>query len=317
MKPRVILLLSVATACASDPMGRLDAETGDVLASDVEVLDAGVDTSSPMDVDMPDMRMVDAGPMDTGPMDTGPMCERVRVEVGAGEVLNVRADPSTANPRVGSLQNGTVVELLDTVTGENVGGETLWFQIRSPFASGYVHSDFAVCTDEPLTVDEGYYLPFACGTSVRVTQAPGGTLSHTGRTMYAYDFGVGLNTPVHAMRAGRVTATRGSTRPGDPCYNGGGPSCGVEANWVILLHADGNTSAYKHLNEVRVSVGDNVSRGQVIGLSGSTGYSTGPHLHQELRGNCPTEIYCQTIQLTFADVGRPSASTNVVSGNCP
>ena len=54
-------------------------------------------------------------------------------------------------------------------------------------------------------------------------------------------------------------------------------------NYVVLQHTGGLTTLYGHLNRPLVKVGDQVSQGQPIGLEGSTGNSTGPHLHFELR----------------------------------
>jgi murein DD-endopeptidase MepM/ murein hydrolase activator NlpD len=50
---------------------------------------------------------------------------------------------------------------------------------------------------------------------------------------------------------------------------------------------EGNTYAtiYAHLSGFNISVGDKVNRGDIIGLMGNTGYSTGPHLHYEIRLN--------------------------------
>ncbi|MCG9125986.1 M23 family metallopeptidase [Candidatus Poribacteria bacterium] len=52
---------------------------------------------------------------------------------------------------------------------------------------------------------------------------------------------------------------------------------------VIIQHDDDYTTSYGHLSRIRVSKGDIVRQGQVIGLSGNTGFSTGPHLHFEVR----------------------------------
>lgn len=262
----------------------------------------------------------DAGTRDTGvEVDAGPpppSCPRARVNT-PGEVLNVRPDPSTGSPPVGTLPHAYLVEVVAMVRGQAIDGADLWFEIASPIASGFVFATFAECTDDEIPADDGnYYMPFACGASHRVTQSPGGATSHTGRSAHAFDFGVPLNTPIHAARAGRVTAVRTATRPGNPCYNGGGVSCAPETNWVILQHPDGNTSAYYHLNDSAMTVGTEVRRGEVIGASGSTGYSTGPHLHLEVRGDCPTVIFCQTIPFTMADIGSPAAPTTATSGNC-
>lgn len=82
------------------------------------------------------------------------------------------------------------------------------------------------------------------------------------------DIGASEGTPVGAAGAGEVT-TAG-------WYGGYG-------NAVIIDHGNGLESLYGHLSAIMVSVGDLVSQMQTIGLVGSTGNSTGPHLHFELR----------------------------------
>ncbi|MEU7278063.1 LysM peptidoglycan-binding domain-containing M23 family metallopeptidase [Streptomyces sp. NPDC045431] len=69
-----------------------------------------------------------------------------------------------------------------------------------------------------------------------------------------------------------------------------GPGTVVSAGWsgsygneVVIKHTDGTYSQYAHLSQLSVSSGQSVSGGQQIGLSGSTGNSTGPHLHFEIR----------------------------------
>ncbi|MCB1382443.1 MAG: M23 family metallopeptidase [Notoacmeibacter sp.] len=52
---------------------------------------------------------------------------------------------------------------------------------------------------------------------------------------------------------------------------------------VEVKHADGYTSRYAHMSQILVNVGDKVSRGSIVGKSGNSGRSTGPHLHYEVR----------------------------------
>ena len=121
------------------------------------------------------------------------------------------------------------------------------------------------------------------------------------------------------MASGTVTHTFDGTGPGDPCYSGGGPECFTAANYVTMLHADGTKSTYRHLQQVLVSVGEVVSVGQAVGLSGSTGYSTGRHAHVMRMEDCG-EYHCQSVAVAFSDVpgdGVPDTGEMVTSGNCP
>lgn len=63
----------------------------------------------------------------------------------------------------------------------------------------------------------------------------------------------------------------------------GWPDSSGYGNRVVIDHGNGYTSLYAHMSNVYVSAGDTVSRGQLIGQMGSTGRSTGTHLHLEIR----------------------------------
>ncbi|MFQ4137316.1 M23 family metallopeptidase [Nodosilinea sp. PGN35] len=83
------------------------------------------------------------------------------------------------------------------------------------------------------------------------------------------DLAAPMGTPVLATRAGRVSVS---------------DFLGGYGLTVILRHDDGNLeSRYAHLSQLAVAAGEWVEQGEVIGLVGSTGTSTGPHLHFELR----------------------------------
>ena len=79
------------------------------------------------------------------------------------------------------------------------------------------------------------------------------------------DLAAAQGTPIYATRSGKVTTCS---------YQAGGAG-----NYVSINHLDGFSSIYMHMTHYVVSPGQNVSQGQLIGYVGSTGISTGPHLH--------------------------------------
>lgn len=87
------------------------------------------------------------------------------------------------------------------------------------------------------------------------------------------DLVVGTGTSVMAVHGGTVVKA-------GPNGGGDGPAYG---NAIVIKHDDNTYSQYAHLSQVKVSVGQAVTTGQQIGLSGSTGNSSGPHLHFEIR----------------------------------
>lgn len=87
----------------------------------------------------------------------------------------------------------------------------------------------------------------------------------TQRMHNGIDMACAQGTPIYATRAGKVTVAS---------YQAGGAG-----NYVSINHLDGFASIYMHMTHYVVSVGQTVSQGQLIGYVGSTGLSTGPHLH--------------------------------------
>jgi len=124
----------------------------------------------------------------------------------------------------------------------------------------------------------GYRLPWAPGESYVVSQAPGGPITtHTDpSSRNAVDFTMPAGTPVHAARSGVVINLEDAFKVG-----GLDRALVDKANFVDILHDDGTVASYAHLSEhsLAVRLGQPVSAGEKLGLSGSTGYSTGPHLH--------------------------------------
>ena len=88
----------------------------------------------------------------------------------------------------------------------------------------------------------------------------------------AVDLADRVGTPIHAAAAGTVIVARTGG------WNGG------YGNFVIISHNNGTQTLYGHASKVLVSPGQQVDQGQTIALMGSTGESTGPHVHFEIRG---------------------------------
>jgi murein DD-endopeptidase MepM/ murein hydrolase activator NlpD len=121
-----------------------------------------------------------------------------------------------------------------------------------------------------------YSLPYAPGASFKVTQGYNGSYSHTGPEQYAIDWKMPSGTPIHAARDGVVVKIKDDS-------DKGGPDRKFEnaANYVLIRHSDGSIGNYAHLQKagVKVVLGQKVKAGDLIALSGNSGFSTGPHLH--------------------------------------
>ncbi|MEU6954520.1 transglycosylase family protein [Streptomyces sp. NPDC045714] len=110
----------------------------------------------------------------------------------------------------------------------------------------------------------GFSAPVSAGTGTPYRQAGGWSSGyHTG-----VDFPVPTGTSVKSVAPGRVVSA------------GWAGAYGYE---VVIRHSDGKYSQYAHLSALHVRAGQSVSGGQRIARSGSTGNSTGPHLHFEIR----------------------------------
>jgi len=115
-------------------------------------------------------------------------------------------------------------------------------------------------------------IPIGKPTRYRKVTAPFGYRNHPIYKKKMFHFGIDLG----ARRGTKVVA------PADGVVFFAGVKKGY-GNFILLLHPFGFSTAYAHLHDISVSKGDYVEKGQVIGRVGSTGRSTGPHLHYEVR----------------------------------
>lgn len=116
----------------------------------------------------------------------------------------------------------------------------------------------------------GYYIRPASG----IITSPYGP--RKGGFHYGVDIGNKRGTPIIAAASGVVVKVVSGCKEGVS-------SCGGRyGNYVVIQHSNGTKTFYAHLSSVSVSVGQNVSQGQKVGGMGSTGRSTGSHLHFEV-----------------------------------
>ena len=128
--------------------------------------------------------------------------------------------------------------------------------------------------DVPFIGADGFCSPIGSGWERRVTSEFGNRVDPiTGKRKGhgGMDLAVPTGTPIRAALGGTVTVSK---------YNAGG-----YGYYVMIDHGNGLATLYGHCSQLLARVGQNVQAGDIIALSGSTGRSTGPHLHFEARVN--------------------------------
>ena len=172
--------------------------------------------------------------------------------------------PLPARAVVPSLQRGVVARLGPETSAE------LWLDVVPGDPNA-----------QPRDVE--YVYPLS-GAALQVEQGWGGVFSHHDlQNRHAVDFAADIGTQVIAARAGTVMDI-------ETDFERAGLDIGNDAsraNFVRIVHDDGTMALYAHLKPegVLVRVGQRVRKAEVIGLSGNTGFTTGPHLHFAVQVN--------------------------------
>jgi murein DD-endopeptidase MepM/ murein hydrolase activator NlpD len=189
----------------------------------------------------------------------------VEVEIDFTEQDNVRATPDL--PRLFVIEPGASDTLFKI---DGIDEHEPWkLGLKYRYIIGRPLAHYSSTTS--------YLPPIAPNTSFQISQAFGGSFSHTDeQNKYAVDIVMPIGTPVHAARSGIVLEAE------DDFYKGGtNKAYSSEANNIRILHDDGSMAIYAHLEleKAQVYPGLAVTAGQLIGYSGNTGFTSGPHLH--------------------------------------
>lgn len=150
---------------------------------------------------------------------------------------------------------------------QQTAGRVFRFAYRYQYVKGDIT---AKGPDDTVVFD----LPFEKGKGYQVEQGYNGRFSH--QSIAAIDFRMAESTTITAAREGVVAEVISHNDGGCPER-----TCNSMANIISIHHADGSFSEYAHLKKdgALVKVGQTVKRGDPIGLSGNTGFSSAPHLH--------------------------------------
>ncbi len=187
----------------------------------------------------------------------------------------VRGDTVSKIARLYNAESGDIVEFnrlqkegADIVIGEELvvpGGEK---QVVRAIAAAPDRrfTPLSSVAAPPPSVEAPAGTSFLWPTSVRRITQYFGNRGHTG-----VDIAGPVGTPLYASKAGTVVKAG---------WNAGG-----YGNYVVIDHGGGVQTLYGHASKLYVSAGDAVEQGQTIALMGSTGRSTGPHIHFEVRVN--------------------------------
>ncbi|AIS01604.1 peptidoglycan DD-metalloendopeptidase family protein [Streptomyces glaucescens] len=169
------------------------------------------------------------------------------------------AEPSQSQPSRSAQKSSQEPAQQSSGSAQSSGSE----QSSGAFASP---SSQSAAPAQAATAASGYTAPVSgagVGTAYKVAGSMWSSGYHTG-----VDFVVPTGTSLKAVGAGTVVSAGWA---------------GAYGNQVVIKLADGYYAQYAHLSSLSVSAGQSVTGGQQVGLSGSTGNSTGPHLHFEIR----------------------------------
>jgi len=198
-----------------------------------------------------------------------------------GANLNLRAQPTTSSSIIGKMPEGSTVTVIGNVTSG-------FYKVTYGSKTGYASATYLTFTKPTVStpaasVSSSYVWPSSGGYLIYVLDYYYGTTSqgkHPTKGGGSIKGAIDIATSGNALAT--ATGTVISTQYG---YSGGW------GNNVTIKHDDGTYSFYAHLSKINVSVNQRVNAGQAIGVIGTTGNSTGVHLHFEIWDKNKNTIY--------------------------
>jgi murein DD-endopeptidase MepM/ murein hydrolase activator NlpD len=185
-----------------------------------------------------------------------------RMDSKARRMRSVLSDLGVNPIRAPGGVGGPFVALKAPRTGASAFDRQLYrINVARAEINQFAYTLVAVPVRKPVTGEVDMSSPFG----MRLDPFNGRAAVHTG-----IDLRGEVGEPAHATAAGKVTIAGRE---------------GGYGNMVEISHGNGLASRYGHLSKILVKVGQSVQIGETIGLIGSTGRSTGPHLHYETRIN--------------------------------
>lgn len=193
------------------------------------------------------------------------------------------SDPNFTSYKVNLSKTMTVYRRSDLkqTHGEAWTTDTVWaistsgnktqiiYNISGGWKLGWINATFTNSGTSTSATSFSPVWPTDGGSITAADTYPSSGKPHSFRYSHGIDIGVKSGTNVYATEAGTVITVKDL----------GNSSFG---KYIIIKHSNGAESLYAHLSVQSVSVGDSVSRGQIIGKSGNTGNSSGAHLHFEI-----------------------------------
>ncbi|MEV6600696.1 peptidoglycan DD-metalloendopeptidase family protein [Actinoplanes sp. NPDC051346] len=208
-----------------------------------------------------------------------------------GIALNARSGPSVGSLRTGTIADGTTVSIVCKAAGQFISGTVkntgFWDRLsdNSFISDAFVQRrevEIPKCTSTaPLPAISGaWMLPVSAGlvSDFRTAQRP----AHDG-----VDLGATRDTPIRAASSGTVIQVVCNVSKGS-CDTDGSPSLRGCGWYVEVLHAGNIVTRYCHMvRRPSVTLGQTVARGSILGYVGTSGSSSGPHLHFEVHVGVP------------------------------